>query len=274
MDNRFYKLIASDFDGTLLKSDGSISDETLSTIKRFTDTGGIFSISTGRTLQSILPIARRLGLQGIVSCFNGSVVAEIESGKVLFEKNFSLEESVNICQCLEELGLHINAYEIDEFYSNKRNDLLEIYEKICGVKAVVVEEKLSSYIAKNKLKIVKFLTLIDERERNQILLRIKEKLGNKCYVTSGGKFIVELCSKGFDKGSAVEFITNHYQIPLEDTIAVGDALNDLPALQRVGLGIAVANAELELKEKVFVFDKTNDENAIKHIIEKFTKVNS
>ena len=57
---------------------------------------------------------------------------------------------------------------------------------------------------------------------------------------------------------------------MEKTIAVGDNLNDLPMIERAGLGIAVANAEAELKARADVaFAFTNDENAIGEIIREY-----
>jgi hydroxymethylpyrimidine pyrophosphatase-like HAD family hydrolase len=45
------------------------------------------------------------------------------------------------------------------------------------------------------------------------------------------------------KGTAVEFLAKYYGVTLEKTIAVGDQLNDIPMIEKAGLGIAVKNAD-------------------------------
>jgi hydroxymethylpyrimidine pyrophosphatase-like HAD family hydrolase len=67
----------------------------------------------------------------------------------------------------------------------------------------------------------------------------------------------------------VEFLAKQYNIPLEKTVGVGDQLNDLPMIQKAGLGIAVKNAAPELKKEALEFAYSNEENAIGHIIEQY-----
>lgn len=71
-----YPLIISDFDGTLLRTDGTISEETKSAISGYIAAGGTFGICTGRMYTSILPRAKALGLKGIVASYQGSVLTE------------------------------------------------------------------------------------------------------------------------------------------------------------------------------------------------------
>ena len=71
---------------------------------------------------------------------------------------------------------------------------------------------------------------------------------------------------GFTKGTSVKHLADHYGFDLDDVVAVGDGLNDLPMLQTAGLGLAVANAEPTLKEAVTVYPYTNDEDAVARII--------
>lgn len=58
----------------------------------------------------------------------------------------------------------------------------------------------------------------------------------------------ELISKAFNKGKAVERLSGHLGIPLEDTIAFGDSMNDLEMIQAAGLGICMGNGSEALKE--------------------------
>ena len=57
-----YRLIVSDFDGTLVRQDGTVSEKNIKVINEYIEAGGIFVISTGRVPAGILPQARRMGL--------------------------------------------------------------------------------------------------------------------------------------------------------------------------------------------------------------------
>ena len=128
MNERKYPVIVSDFDGTLLRSDHTIAPETVESIRRFVEKGGVFVISTGRALQSILPIAQELGLKGLIAAFSGAVIADIESEKLLFKKAFSVQDGAEICKYMEEQGLNVQIYEIDKYYSSERTPYLDRYE--------------------------------------------------------------------------------------------------------------------------------------------------
>ena len=103
------RLIVSDFDGTLITDEQEIPQEVRTAINEYVECGGIFAVCTGRMLRSILPRVRELGLKGLVVAYQGTVIAEIESGKII--KNGSLENSdvVEICRYIEELGFNINT---------------------------------------------------------------------------------------------------------------------------------------------------------------------
>lgn len=265
-----YPLIISDFDGTLLRSDGTIAEETQKAISDYTAAGGTFGICTGRMFTSILPRARELGLKGLVSSYQGSVVTDIESGNLLVDGYIPAEEAAEICKAFEELGLHIHLYELDRFYVNMRDEALASYESVCRVKGeVVTDEPLSSFVLKKKPKIRKVLAVVTPEEKLRVYKTIAEKLGNRFYVTYSTAYLVEVTSVHYSKGTAVKFMADYYGVPVERTAAVGDGLNDLPMLEAAGLGLAVKNADEALKNKVRIFPYTNDENAIGRVIETY-----
>ena len=66
-----YGMIISDFDGTLVKDDGTVSQINKQAISKYIENGGIFAISTGRLPAGIVSRAKELGLKGVVSCCQG-----------------------------------------------------------------------------------------------------------------------------------------------------------------------------------------------------------
>lgn len=272
MNESKYSLIVSDFDGTLFRSDHTIAPETVDTIAKFVEQGGLFVLSTGRPLQSILPIARNLGLKGLVAAFNGAVVADIESGEILLKRAFSVEEGVRICRFLEDNEMYVQAYEIDKYYASERNQYLERYESIVKTKAIIPDKKVSEFIKENKIQTIKILTMMHPKDRASYIEKIEVGLSDICQVTSGATTLAEICVKGFTKGTALKYLAEKYGVEMQDVLAIGDGLNDYSALAVAGKGIAVKNAEAILKENFEVSEYSNDENAVGKIIEKYGKI--
>ncbi|MBQ7643123.1 MAG: HAD-IIB family hydrolase, partial [Clostridia bacterium] len=210
------------------------------------------------------------GFGGVVCSFNGGVISEVVSKKILFEKTFSNERSVNLLKTLEREGLFFLFFEREVYYANGRNAWLKTYEKLTSTKAeVVTGEAPSEFAKKRNMRLYKALVAVDEDKRNQLIARLSSILGDDYYITSGGSFLAEICVKGCTKGTAIKFLSAHYGIPVEEILAVGDGMNDLEMLQTAGLGIAVKNGDDSLKGKVRFYDYTNEEDAVRHIIEEF-----
>lgn len=265
-----YPLIISDFDGTLLRTDGTISAETKSAIDGYIAAGGTFGICTGRMTGSILPRAKDLGLKGLVASYQGSVITDIESGKLLVDGYIPAEHAAEICRVFEGLKLHTHVYTLDEFFVNMQDEALEMYENVCKVKGnVIANEPLSSFVLKRGFKVRKVLAMVYPEEKKRIFGIVSEALGEKFYVTYSAASLVEITSRQYSKGTAVRFMADYYGVPVERTIAVGDSLNDLPMLEAAGLGIAVKNADEALKNRALAFGYSNDENAIGKIIETY-----
>jgi hydroxymethylpyrimidine pyrophosphatase-like HAD family hydrolase len=71
------------------------------------------------------------------------------------------------------------------------------------------------------------------------------------------------------KGHALRFLAAHYGIPIEETIAMGDAMNDHEMVEAAGLGVAMSNAVPALKAVADYVTLSNNEDGVKHVIEKF-----
>ncbi|MDE7158895.1 MAG: Cof-type HAD-IIB family hydrolase [Clostridiales bacterium] len=263
-----YKLFLSDFDGTLVRADGTVSETNRAAIARYEEAGGIFAVCTGRMPASILPRVRELGQKGVVAAYQGAVLLDIPTGKPLVSNAFSEEDARKVLLLAEAGGYHTQIYAETDFYCNMDDDPLKLYEKICGVKAIVPNEPLLKLWEREKFPLVKVLLMVEEEQRDALADYCKKELGEKFYVTCSSKWFVEILPAGQNKGKAVEYLCKYYNIPAEETAAIGDALNDLDMLYAAGGKFAVENGEQALKE-IAVTVASNEEDGVAEALMKY-----
>ncbi|MCI8370235.1 MAG: HAD family hydrolase [Clostridia bacterium] len=266
-----YKLIVSDFDGTLIDDNQQIPQKVVNAINEYVACGGIFAVCTGRMLRSILPRVRELGLKGLVIANQGAVIADIESGNVIKCSGIPYESVAEICRNIEEINYPINIYSGDNLYVDipKDNKYLQLYEKIVGVESIYVEGKISNFILKNKLICQKVGCLVAESERDYLFNELNKRLGDRFDVTCSAKVLVEVSALGETKGEALKFLCDKLNIPIDKSVAAGDNLNDLSMVKAAGVGVAVGNADPKLKLFADFISVTNNQGAIAQIIKKY-----
>ena len=176
-------LIVSDFDGTLLTTKQTIPEEVKAAIDEYIAAGGIFAVCTGRMLASILPQVRALGLKGLVAAYQGTVIADIESGALIKNGGFSVEQACEVCAALEERGEPINVYADNVMYTTLPPDdkLLLIYEKITGIYARFVEGKMSDFVKEKSLYCQKIVSVVMPERKLPLYNYLCEKLGESLW---------------------------------------------------------------------------------------------
>lgn len=266
-----YQLIVSDFDGTLITDDQQVLPEVKAAIDEYVAAGGIFAVCTGRMLSSILPQVRALGLKGIVIAYQGTVIADIESGKIIKLGGINCTDVAEICNGIKKLGYGLNVYCNENIYTDYSTDniYLKRYEQIIGVKAVHIEGSMADYILKHEMFCQKILSIVSEDERDQLYKNLQAQYGDRFDVTCSAKVLVEVSPISDNKGEAVKYLAAHYNVPIEKTVAVGDNLNDLSMIKVAGIGCAVGNAEKQLKDAADFISVSNNDGALAQIIKKF-----
>lgn len=265
------RLIVSDFDGTLLTTKQTVPARVREAIERYVNAGGVFAVCTGRMLASILPQVRALGLKGLVAAYQGTVIADIESGCIVRNGGFTSDQATEICRILEGRGEPINAYADNKMYSTLPTDnkLLTMYQDITGIRANHVSGKMSDYVAQNNLFCQKIVSVIPPERKMPLYEYLVKEIGEKYDVTYSAAVLVEVSPKGDDKGAALKFIAQKYSIPIEKTVAIGDNLNDLPMILAAGTGVAVKNAVEEFKKYADDVCPSCDEGGVADVIEKY-----
>ena len=264
-----YKLIVSDFDGTLRQTAGGVSEENIEAIGAYVKAGGIFALCTGRMMSSILPYAKRLGLKGLIVAYQGAIIQDIESGQVFRDARIPNADAVAICRCLEQGGNHIHVYDGDVLYVNKDDDFKKWYERACSVEGILTDFEISKTVEAKRICPHKILVVCSAADRDKIFTELSAKLGDKYYVTTSMEYLVEITAKGCNKGDALRFLADYFNIPIANTIAIGDNYNDLPMIRAAGLGVAVGNAEQTVQEQADVVTRVCDEGGVGYIIRKY-----
>ena len=265
-----YPLIVSDFDGTILTDNRTIPQEVKDAIEQYKADGGIFVVSTGRMYYGVVSHLKALGLNGLVSCAHGTYIFDMQANKPLFEATIPTDVTADICEKMEALGLHCNIYTQTDIYTNQVNKRLENYEKALNKKAVpILDRPLSQFVRENGLRTFNVLAFVDESESQQIINALSQYDFPGCTVTKSEETLVEVVNANYSKGTAVQFLANHFGIPIEKTIAVGDQWNDISMIKAAGLGCAVKNARHTLKKYATVLEYTNNEGAIAKMIKKY-----
>ena len=271
MQKKKIRLVVSDFDGTLLDDKANVTEIAKANIEKLRNAGGAFAISTGRMPNGIVPHALELGLKGAVSCFQGAVIIDLETKKVLFEGRIPNKSAVAACKKLEALNLHIHAYDLWDFYCNKDDDALKEYETMMRSKAkLVLDKPLSQFLEETGIDIFKLVAMVPVEDNEYIRQTLENEPIDGCVVTRSGAHLVEINNANYSKGTAVEFLSRYYGVSIEETLCVGDQLNDISMIEKAGLGVAVKNADERLKQAAdYVCEYTNNEGAVGRLIEKF-----
>lgn len=260
-----YKLLAIDMDGTLLNSQELISEKTISAINRCTEKDIKVIITTGRPIQGVMKYYDLLNVDSLVITYNGAKIYDVLQETTLFSQGLAAEDSQAIIDLAIAEKHSFILWSGNKLYTNIINDKVLEYYRLSRVNPIVLED-FSEVINQGVTKVI----WIDSPEKvKEHLPLAKKRFGERVSVTISRPEFLEFFTKGISKASAIDFIASKYQIKQEEVIAVGDALNDIEMIKYAGLGVAMGNANDEVKSIADYVCKSNDEDGLVEVIEKF-----
>lgn len=262
-----YRLIALDLDDTLLHDDLTVSEPTREALRRAMDQGVHVTIATGRMFASAKQVARQIDLNVPIITYQGSLIRNLLDGQTLYERTVPVRAAGLLHDYSREHGLHLQTYIDDQLIAAEINEKLLAYAE---------QSKIPYTIAENFAELVgtsdrqtKLIIIDEPRRLDAIKPELEALLGPDVHLTKSKSNYLELMHREGTKGHALRFLAAHYGISLEETIAVGDAWNDREMIEAAGLGVAMANAVPELKALADFVTLSNNEDGVKHVLEKF-----
>jgi len=243
------KLIASDIDGTLLPYGDVrvLSQATRDMIAECRRRGILFVVSSGRCYGDARAFAQEAGLNTPIICTNGACIID-EKGKIIHEAIFTDEQSKICYDIIKDCGWVIHSYvpgrmirlnlETMGFAGPEpRSRFLGDFE--------FVENNPARMEAEGHEHVYKYEVYSKDRA---LLERLRAELIEAGFsVSSSVPDDIEITAPGVDKGSGVMWLAEQIGATVDQTMAFGDHLNDMPMIKRVGWPVAMGNGVDELK---------------------------
>lgn len=237
-----YRLLALDLDGTTLNDRSEISPANEEWIRKAADAGITVCISTGRGFQSALPFAEQLGLETPMITVNGGEI---------WSRPHSLHSRTTLpAETVMKLHRVAEAHPEAWFWAYSTQDIYN-KERWAGDTYALEWLKFGYYTE-------------DLEDLRAILEEIREWEGLE--LSNSSPYNIEINPSGVSKAAAIEEVCRMIGCRMEEAVAVGDSLNDLAAIKAVGLGVAMGNAQDEVKAAADAVTGTNLEDGVADVI--------
>lgn len=283
------KLIATDMDGTLLNAAHEISQENIDAIKYAQSQGITVVIATGRAFYEASTPIEDTDLVVPYICLNGAEVRD-ESHNIMSTSHLNHELVERIKSILNKDNVYYQIYTNRGIYTEDPTKDLDIYldiAKQAGQEADVekIKQGIQKRINNGTLKVVNSYEEIEDIPGELIMKVLAfnpdlEKINAigaelsaipSLAISSSSRGNLEITHSDAQKGIALESIANQLNIDLKDVMALGDNLNDVSMLERVGYPVAVENAMPEVKAVAKYVTDTNENSGVGKAIMKLLK---
>lgn len=263
-DTSKYKLIVSDFDGTLAGAEHIATPKVVAAVKRWIASGRHFSIATGRQFLMIVDECEKLGLKDPVIVRAGAEVVDPVTGEILHSEYISQELVPKVREIIDKSDLFDYSLDIDDcIYTNFEFRYKDIFPKIQF-------KDLSEFVLKD---VAKFHIKPKDDETpmlEDVVKEIELQFPELHIVATHNSF-----GKGWDITSVkatklygIVKLLEILDIQREEVVGVGDSYNDFPLLEAAGLKVAMGNAKEEIKAIADVVVSSNVDDGMNELIDR------
>jgi Cof subfamily protein (haloacid dehalogenase superfamily) len=259
------RLVALDLDGTLLRSDGTISARTRAALQAAETSGLTILCVTARPPRRVRAIAEDTGLRGLAICSNGSVLYELASERLLREHRLGSDAVAQIVTQLRAAAPGVAfAIEAGARYGCEPTYAIQAEHPHDSADPRMLRGDALELSAQGATKLI---VQHQSWTLDKLLELTREHAGALASVTHSGSNFVEVAAAGVTKALALAHYCDEAGITAAQVIAFGDMPNDLPMLQWAGHSVAVANAHPEVRAAAQLHTASNDEDGVAHVLE-------
>lgn len=249
------KIICIDLDGTLLKNDCTISNNTINIISKVQELGNEVVVCTARARYFAIDISKKLKASRYVISSNGAEIYDYVNNKTIYTDGIDKDVVREIWHYCQKVGFKISLAIENEEYVNtifrKGQTVIDSFDILINDYRNI---KQCMIVSNNYEAITKYL----------------EKFKNNSSVNlSADKVVLEECGYWFsllspiaNKGNGIYQLAKHLNISKKDIISFGNDLNDITMFENSNIGIAVSNSEEKLIKIANEITLSNEEDGV------------
>ena len=256
-------VVATDLDGTIVRTDGTLSARTVAALTRVEQAGATLVIVTGRPPRWMAGIAEAVAHHGLAICANGALVYDLHTEQVVEQyliPVMALREAVaRLRKALPDLGFAVEHPDGIVYEST--------YDR-AGWDRSVMAGNLSDEAGLFARPCAKLLARHPSMDADELLKRALPLVGDIVTPThSNGTRLLEISALGVSKATSLARLCAKRGIEAPDVVAFGDMPNDLPMLTWAGRSYAVANAHPLVLAAVDHHTAAHDEDGVAQVLE-------
>lgn len=262
------RLVASDLDGTLVRSDLSVSDRTREVLARVEKAGALFVMVTGRPPRWMAPVAEATGHRGLAVCANGALVYDLHTERVVRSSLIDAEAAAEVVAALRRdvpgIAFAVEKAPVDGAPGGFARE--QVYVPRWDNGEIVVED-VAAMVANGA---VKLLARQEQMGSDELLAVARTCLGGAAELThSSADGLLEISAAGISKASGLASLADEWGVEATDVVAFGDMPNDLPMLSWAGHAVGMANAHPEVLAAVDEVTSSNDDDGVAQVLERW-----
>lgn len=284
------QMLVIDIDGTLLNPEGKITPLTRTAVQAARQAGILVTLATARRYSNTAPVAIELGLDIPLILYDGALIVEHPPGGILHTNPLPASVGQQAVDLLASSGIQPvvhPAARVDQSAVDAMNRPIqglaeEIWTGPADLDNLWVEAYFTAFPEQMRrmpyarlceghpdpLRVVAFA---DEETIMSVLPSVST-LDCSWNTTKRGNFgsaEIALMHSGCSKASGVKALAEHFGIPLEQVMALGDNNNDIEMLRAVGWGVAMGHAHDEVKAAARAITASNWEDGVALAIERY-----
>jgi Cof subfamily protein (haloacid dehalogenase superfamily) len=258
------RLVATDLDGTVVRSDGSISERTRHVLAAVEEAGAVLVLVTGRPPRWMPPIVDATGHRGVAICANGALVYDLHTSTVVRHNLLSTSALAEIVAALRRdvPGISFAVERHDTGFAHEPS-----YRPRWDSSDAKAVRPIEELLADGAVKLLGRHEGMDADELLAAAHRSVGALGTLTHSSNDG--LLEISAVGVSKASALAELAAEHDVEAAEVIAFGDMPNDIPMLTWAGLGVAVGNAHPEVLEIADEVTASNDDDGVAQVLSRW-----